>query len=1256
MSQWIWSQSDLIKLAEYKKPEVRRWACERMRTLYGEAGIEILERLLRDRDKDVSLEAFKYLENYLNPRFKDTLLKMYETKTGVIAGKCALLLGKLKDERFISAYKKKINTKTIQFDEVIWSIKPIGELATPQARNILREMLSEIEREVDPFFIHALIHALIKAKEDLSTILECYTRHYKRYAMEILYPLTSICGSWYSIADLQQEGERKIFKKSLPRVILESLSYLKEKRLPSLEEALRNAFKKQNCRQVIEIVWNYVKKTVDENGYRESEVSLLRNDSPPIVNYQILKAFKDFLIRGQEDSLKEIAIVALIILSRFIEFRSLFGLRVEELDDEKLFEILFEDRGTLEIDDRMMERLLTICHPETIFDHSIGQLKDHPSFYGTGRAIQLLGRLKDERAIPDLVDFFKRKGNDEALDQCIKALAGIGSPLIDYLEKNFDQLNRDQQSEILFALEDIPEERTADLLLRYWDKLWSMDKEPFLYALEKVASKRFIEPLRKELKEGEVLEEEIFYLLCHIHGVDDILLPQIEKKMVEREKEIEGRLDVLERGDLNGLLNKTVEVELKCRQCGKSYYYDIENIYVIPGEKEEPGISDKIVCKNCRAINQYEMTTKGRLAILSQLVLMTGLSEKRKLKPEESPIKFAKAGLMDGRLMSFDDVLKYYKKEVQKAPDDPALRVGYGNVLLKMGMEGEAILQYQEALRLDPLAIEAYASLGEYEGDKGNFSQAYEYFSKAADRVHTGHYYRTKEIDQLKEAIFLNLEHYEEVLGKGREQAPVPSSQRLIKKEKVGRNDPCPCGSGKKYKKCCLNKDESKRSEKTSATPKEIELRDRLVSFSAKERYKKDFEKAYYLYWRRPFREDLIMDEEGEINFGFFLDWFIHDFTLRNGMTVIEEFYQERKEKLSEEEVSLLKYEMASHLSIYEVVSVTPEVGLRLKDLLINEEMDILEVKGSLMLVKWDVIFARVIKMGSVNKLSGMITLIPRRNREEILSSIQRTWEKVKKETGRMEWSDFMKSNAQLIHHLIEDRSVKEPIFVTEEHNKIVSSKAVYEVKDFNSIRYRLSKEFDFITDIEKEGKEIQWTWLKRGKSKDWEGGEPVEGSVILRSEMIRGKGELRWTSLGTVTLIPKRLELWCLSKERLERGKRRLQEILGDDITYRLDTYEDMVKKAMEGSGKTSSIEEGEWPEKYETIFSTIMGELVTKWVDQKIPALDGKTPREAVKNPEGREKVKELLKDWENTEERKRRDGEPYIDINVLRQMLNL
>ena len=33
-------------------------------------------------------------------------------------------------------------------------------------------------------------------------------------------------------------------------------------------------------------------------------------------------------------------------------------------------------------------------------------------------------------------------------------------------------------------------------------------------------------------------------------------------------------------------------------------------------------------------------------------------------------------------------------------------------------------------------------------------------------------------------------------------------SGTVIVGKKVGRNDPCPCGSGKKYKKCCMNKEQ----------------------------------------------------------------------------------------------------------------------------------------------------------------------------------------------------------------------------------------------------------------------------------------------------------------------------------------------------------------------------------------------------------------------------------------------------------------
>ena len=36
---------------------------------------------------------------------------------------------------------------------------------------------------------------------------------------------------------------------------------------------------------------------------------------------------------------------------------------------------------------------------------------------------------------------------------------------------------------------------------------------------------------------------------------------------------------------------------------------------------------------------------------------------------------------------------------------------------------------------------------------------------------------------------------------------------------KPGRNDPCPCGSGKKFKKCCLAADEARTAPPPRATP-----------------------------------------------------------------------------------------------------------------------------------------------------------------------------------------------------------------------------------------------------------------------------------------------------------------------------------------------------------------------------------------------------------------------------------------------------
>ena len=42
----------------------------------------------------------------------------------------------------------------------------------------------------------------------------------------------------------------------------------------------------------------------------------------------------------------------------------------------------------------------------------------------------------------------------------------------------------------------------------------------------------------------------------------------------------------------------------------------------------------------------------------------------------------------------------------------------------------------------------------------------------------------------------------------GEDEEPLPEPAETIRSDgkQVGRNDPCPCGSGKKYKKCCGKK------------------------------------------------------------------------------------------------------------------------------------------------------------------------------------------------------------------------------------------------------------------------------------------------------------------------------------------------------------------------------------------------------------------------------------------------------------------
>jgi hypothetical protein len=63
-----------------------------------------------------------------------------------------------------------------------------------------------------------------------------------------------------------------------------------------------------------------------------------------------------------------------------------------------------------------------------------------------------------------------------------------------------------------------------------------------------------------------------------------------------------------------------------------------------------------------------------------------------------------------------------------------------------------------------------------------------------------------------------------------------------------------------------------------------------------------------------------------------------------------------------------------------------------------------------------------------------------------------------------------------------------------------------------------------------------------------------------------------------------------------------------------------------------------------------------VEGWVRTKVPALGGRTPMQAVGDPEGREMVEALLQGWERQNETQTNAGIVRPDINALRRLLNL
>lgn len=455
---------------------------------------------------------------------------------------------------------------------------------------------------------------------------------------------------------------------------------------------------------------------------------------------------------------------------------------------------------------------------------------------------------------------------------------------------------------------------------------------------------------------------------------------------------------------------------------------------------------------------------------------------------------------------------------------------------------------------------------------------------------------------------------------------PAPVRRRAT----PGRNDPCWCNSGKKYKKCHLDSDEREArldpgDAKPPVSPKgEFNgLRKSIGEFLGQVLPQRESKQGL---------EEFFGDEPMDDSEIPFVDWMIHDRVSPTlGQTVMEEFLERRAARLTAREREMVEAWSRSFVGLYEVQQTKAGVGLELKDLIFGGTFFAHDISMSRVLTKWDGLLARVVPGERGTELGGSGLTVPRTQLQRF-----REWmDDDRKESG-LPWREYLKANWTRIRRQSFDAAenwVDSLRVSNTDGEEMLFSKATYTTVDEVAAIGALQLSTEFTDESNEEESAMRFIWLNDEK-----------------------------TVLGNIRVGGGELTLETNSKQRLERGKRLISDVAGASLRHLRDeftTQKEMKRQAKEGAGNPPSgrSEASEIPK---DVRDRIIKEAFEKhyrgWLDTKIPALDGKTPRQAVKTAKGREQTIEILKTIENIEERKRQAGEVYFDVGRLQAELGL
>jgi len=486
--------------------------------------------------------------------------------------------------------------------------------------------------------------------------------------------------------------------------------------------------------------------------------------------------------------------------------------------------------------------------------------------------------------------------------------------------------------------------------------------------------------------------------------------------------------------------------------------------------------------------------------------------------------------------------------------------------------------------------------------------------------------------------------------------------------QKTGRNDPCPCGSGKKYKHCCLASGSAPTISAETPWSRQLDASDRITGDLLR-LVKREFADSLVDAWTDFNQTDLpvpIEDLPHEVSlFSPYLifEWDPERPPRRKGDKpkagiVARAYMQKNTNRLSELELLVLEQAITRPISFYEVVRTDPGRTVVLRDLLIGEETEVEEHSASKSMRPGDLTYGQIWILPEVATLGRLAaTPIPPGKKVEIVGLRQQLHRKIARQNRELSVADLIRYTEEIrtVYLDIRDALSRPPKLQNTDGDPLVYHTLTFQVGSaqvaFDALA-PLASGLDMTKEDLLDGAEldadgslqsVEFDWSKKGNPmhKTWEN-----------------------TILGRLNISGRSLVVEVNSANRARKIHEEIEHRLGLHaklLSTTSQTPEEMIAKSKRE--KRSQAAQEQEDEAIPPLDPEIMNEFHAQmqketeaWIHKKVPALGGRTPLQTVKDPDGKEIVEAMLLGWERQNEKPAAPGTFRADVDAVRRLLNL